>query len=89
MKTARRYVISGRVQGVGFRRFAQEAAEVLGVEGWVRNRDDGSVEAYVIGTSDQQAGMAGRLRAGPRWASVRAVKDEEAAMLELKGFRIR
>ncbi|MEZ5400512.1 MAG: acylphosphatase [Bryobacteraceae bacterium] len=86
---ARRYVVTGRVQGVGYRRFAQQAAGECGVSGWARNLDDGSVEAFVIGTASQVAAMAGMLRRGPAWADVRTVLEEEAAMLELKGFRIR
>jgi acylphosphatase len=49
MIVARRYVIAGRVQGVGFRYFAEAAAARAGVHGWVRNLPDGSVEAFVEG----------------------------------------
>lgn len=86
---ARQYTVSGRVQGVGYRRFAQKAAVEVGVDGWVRNLDDGSVEVLVIGTPEQQEEMSGLLRRGPLWADVRTVRESEAAMLELRGFRIR
>ncbi|MEZ5353196.1 MAG: acylphosphatase [Bryobacteraceae bacterium] len=89
MTCARRYVVSGRVQGVGVRRFVQKAAVDAGASGWVRNLDDGSVEAYVIAGESGQGEIAAAIRRGPRWADVRTVRDEEAAMLELKGFRIR
>ena len=49
MRVARRYVVTGRVQGVGFRAFVHRAARVEGLHGWVRNRRDGSVEALVAG----------------------------------------
>ena len=74
MRVARRLVISGRVQGVGFRYFAREAAAHEGVTGWVRNLPDGRVEAYVEGESEAVTRVERALRQGPRGARVDAVE---------------
>jgi len=66
------------IQGVGFRYFAQDAAEKLGVSGFVRNLRDGRVEAYVMGTEGQHAEFRGMLQRGPRFSSVSAVHEEPA-----------
>jgi len=68
------------VQGVGYRFFAQRAAAKCGVSGWVRNRSDGSVEAYAIGTPEQLQAFRAELERGPRMASVSAVHEEEAEL---------
>ena len=86
---ARRYLISGAVQGVGFRYFAERAAREIGVTGWIRNLDDGGVEVYANGTEGQLEALEMRLRQGPQRADVRSVEVTETAMLELKGFHIR
>jgi acylphosphatase len=62
--------IRGRVQGVGFRYALRHEAQRLGVEGWVRNRGDGSVEAIVQGASDAVAALAAWARRGPPAARV-------------------
>src|ERR1700693_3791098 len=67
---ARRFVVRGRVQGVGFRWFVEREAHVLGIAGWVRNNADGSVEVLAMGSRDQLLGLRSRLRAGPRAARV-------------------
>ena len=85
---AKKYVIHGRVQGVGFRYFAEGVAEEVGVVGYARNLDDGSVEIYAVGTSDQLSALVGYLWRGPRGADVRGVKELEAAVQDLTGFRI-
>jgi acylphosphatase len=74
---------------VGFRYFAEKAAQQLGVSGWVRNDDDGSVEVYAVGNAEQLAELAGMLRRGPRWAEVRGVDESEAALERLAGFSVR
>lgn len=91
MKTiqARRYLISGVVQGVGYRAFAEHAARGIGVSGWARNLDDGRVEVHANGTPSQLEDLESRLRRGPRWSEVRSVEVTEAAVLELSGFHIR
>jgi acylphosphatase len=70
MRVSRRFVISGRVQGVGFRWFAQEAAAREGATGWIRNLADGRVEALVEGESDAVTRVERALRAGPSGARV-------------------
>jgi acylphosphatase len=86
---ARRYLISGMVQGVGYRAFAQRCAGQIGVTGWARNQDDGRVEAHANGTVEQLDDFEARLRQGPRWAQVRAVEVSEAAVSHETGFHIR
>jgi len=75
---ARRWFVRGRVQGVGFRYFAQRAADRLGLHGYVRNLDDGRVEVYATGPEDRLSQLAGMLHTGPRWAEVHGVDEEEA-----------
>jgi acylphosphatase len=86
---ARRFLISGRVQGVGFRYFAERSAYQTGVTGWARNLDDGRVEVYANGTAAQLDDFEARLRIGPRFSDVRSVEATEVAVLELSGFHIR
>jgi acylphosphatase len=75
---ARRFVVRGRVQGVGFRWFVEREAHILGIAGWVRNNADGSVEVLAQGTRDQLSGLHSRLREGPRAARVDNVEVVEA-----------
>ena len=89
MRVARRLVISGRVQGVGFRYFTREAAVREGFTGWVRNLPDGRVEAYVEGESDAVTRLERAIRQGPRGASVHAVEvDAEEPGGAYGGFGI-
>jgi len=88
-QTARRFVVSGRVQGVGFRAFAQHAARTIGLTGWARNLDDGDVEVHANGTQHQLDGFEARLRQGPRWGEVRSVSVTEAEVSDASGFHIR
>lgn len=86
---ARRYVVRGRVQGVGFRWFVEREAHVLGIAGWVRNNHDGSVEVLAQGTRDQLSGLHSRLREGPRAARVDNVEVSQAQPVSgLSAFRI-
>ena len=85
---AKRWLVRGRVQGVGFRYFAQRTAVQLGLSGYVRNRDDGRVEIYAVGPPDQLREMAGMMYRGPRWAEVRGVEELEAAVEERGDFHI-
>ena len=87
-KTARRYFIRGRVQGVGYRYFAQRAAEQAGVTGYARNLDDGRVEVYAVGTPEQLSVLSGHLWKGPRWSDVRGVEEQEAAVQQYGSFQI-
>ena len=88
-RIAAKYLISGRVQGVGFRYFAHRVALSIGVDGWVRNLSDGSVEVYASGTEEQLSNLEARLRKGPLAAQVRSFERTDARMLELEGFQIR
>jgi acylphosphatase len=86
---ARRYLVRGRVQGVGFRWFVEREAHLLGIAGWVRNNHDGSVEILAQGTRDQLSGLHSRLREGPRAARVDAVEVADLqAVAGLSSFRI-
>ncbi len=86
---SRRYLVRGRVQGVGFRWFVEREAHILGVAGWVRNNPDGTVEVLAQGTREQLAGLRSRLREGPRAARVDDVQEVEAEPLKgLSSFRI-
>ena len=87
-QSARRWLIRGRVQGVGFRYFAQRAAEEMGLAGYVRNLDDGRVEVYAIGPEDKLAEFAGLLHRGPRWADVRGVDEQQAEPHPYRTFRV-
>jgi acylphosphatase len=68
-------VVSGRVQGVGFRYSTVERARSLGLGGWVRNRADGSVEAVFEGPPEQVRSMVDWCRRGPRGALVEALDE--------------
>ena len=81
---ARRFYVSGRVQGVGFRYFAESVASRLGIGGYARNLPDGRVEVYAVGAPEQLAALATELRRGPRMAWVERVEELGA---ELKADR--
>ena len=82
----RHVTIRGRVQGVGYRAWVEDEATARGLEGWVRNRRDGSVEAIFAGASDVVTGMIAACRRGPYSARVDAVQDEtvNSDMLNLR-----
>lgn len=65
-----RVIVAGRVQGVGFRAWAEREAEARGLSGWVRNRRDGSVEALFSGERPAVEAMTEACRSGPRMATV-------------------
>ena len=77
MRVARRYLITGRVQGVGFRFFALETAEREGLHGWVRNLPDRTVEALAEGDADALDRFERALRHGPPGARVDHVEVED------------
>jgi acylphosphatase len=85
---ARRWYVRGRVQGVGYRYFAQRSAQALGLSGYARNLDDGRVEVYAAGPADKLAELSPLLYRGPRWADVRGVEEQEAAVQVSSSFRI-
>jgi acylphosphatase len=87
-KLAKRYLVRGRVQGVGFRYFVQRNASALGIAGYTRNLDDGSVEVYAIGNREQLSELEGYLWTGPSLSEVRGVEASDAAMVKYRGFLI-
>jgi acylphosphatase len=89
MTSCRRFIVRGRVQGVGFRWFVEREAHALGISGWVRNNADGAVEVLAMGSEQQLAALKQKLQQGPRAARVDAV-DEVAAQAppNLNTFRI-
>lgn len=89
MIVARRFTISGRVQGVGFRWFAKDVADREGVTGWVRNLTDGRVEALVEGNVDAVTRVERSLRMGPRGARVTTFRsDDELPQQRASSFDI-
>lgn len=93
-RSSKRVVVRGRVQGVGFRFATRAEAERLGVNGWVRNRADGSVEAELRGTEQQIEQMLDWLKRGPDDAMVTSLEVSEARATRVgllpapRGFRI-
>jgi acylphosphatase len=85
---ARRMVIKGQVQGVGFRWWAARQASSLGLDGSVRNMPDGSVEIVASGQDSSVEQMAALCREGPAGAHVIAVESEVCQAPDEKGFRI-
>jgi acylphosphatase len=86
---AKRWLVAGRVQGVGFRYFTEKKGNALGVDGWVRNLDDGRVEAFAMGTDGQLKEFAAALYKGPVGADVRHVEELLDAPVNLSGFHVR
>jgi len=89
-RNARRYFISGEVQGVGFRFFAERVAQKLALSGYVRNLRDGRVEVYAVGSAEQLRALRNELERGPSFASVAAVAEEPAELMpeHLSGFTV-
>lgn len=77
------------MQGVGFRYFVQSKAVDLGLNGWARNRSDGTVEVYAEGPPAKLSELAAALHRGPRLAQVRALEETEAPVEKLSSFVIR
>ncbi len=88
VREARRYEVYGIVQGVGFRHFVRTAARDLELDGWARNRRDGSVEVVVAGPPVTLETFGRQLRFGPPAARVERV-DEVRAELPPRGFTVR
>lgn len=87
---ARIWLVRGRVQGVGFRRFVQREAEALSLSGWARNLADGRVEVFAQGPAAALDSLQGLLWRGPRWADVRDVEVRESSVIATSaGFHIR
>ena len=87
---ARKYLVAGRVQGVGYRYFIVRAARELGLAGWARNLSDGRVEVVAAGPARKLSHLEGELRLGPLRAEVRSMDVEEASLdARIEGFHIR
>jgi len=85
----KQFIVRGRVQGVGFRWFVEREAGMLGLAGWVRNNDDGTVEVLASGSDEQLESLRTKLKQGPRAARVDSVEEHTAeAPKELKSFSI-
>jgi acylphosphatase len=89
MRLARRYVIGGRVQGVGFRFFTEAAARRDGIHGWVQNRPDGCVEIEAEGEAEAIERFERHVRHGPPGARVDSVETDEQVPTGRTGFSIR
>ncbi len=74
----RRFFVHGTVQGVGYRYFAQRAAQRLGLSGFVRNLRDGRVEVLAMGNAESLAVLRAELARGPRGSLVAKIVEEEA-----------
>jgi len=73
---ARRYMVTGHVQGVGYRNYVEHTAGKLNVDGYVRNRRDGSVEVFAMGTAEELQKLRKALERGPMMAQVGRVSEE-------------
>jgi acylphosphatase len=85
----RRVVVHGRVQGVYFRGSTEDEARRVGIDGWVRNRPDGAVEAVFEGEAAGVEQLVEYCRRGPSWARVTRVDVAEEAPEGERGFRVR
>lgn len=74
-----RWIVTGRVQGVSFRYFTEQAASFLRLSGWVRNLSDGSVEIRVRGSADKIEKLREQVERGPRMSRVDSVAEQELA----------
>ena len=84
-----RYIVSGRVQGVGFRYYVRRQAERLGVAGFTRNLTDGSVEVVAEGEDEPLSALEASLRQGPDFAHVAQVERAAITPRGDQGFHIR
>jgi acylphosphatase len=89
MELARRYLIRGHVQGVGYRYFTQRLAVRLGVRGWVRNRPDGDVEVQAQASATVLQSFRSELERGPRSSHVREVIEQPLELGQFSTFDIR
>jgi acylphosphatase len=84
---AKRLIIAGRVQGVGFRDWLTVHAEAAGISGWVRNRLDGTVETLLAGETAAVEELVRQCRRGPRMAAVESIDEDFADAPAEPGFR--
>lgn len=86
-RVIRHVVVRGKVQGIGFRVWAERRALAGGLEGWIRNRRDGSVEAVLAGPPAAVATVIAQLRQGAPLAQVERIDERESDPLELAARR--
>lgn len=86
LNSGRRLLIHGRVQGVWYRGWAAKQAQALGLDGWVRNRRDGSVELVVSGPEEAVRAMIARCWEGPPAARVERIEELPEPALDQPGF---
>lgn len=82
-------LISGRVQGVGFRHFTKTNADDFGVKGWVKNLDNGKVEAVFEGKESDVQALIGKIKAGPAFGKVSEIETEQTETGNYKKFEVR
>ena len=85
----KQYLISGRVQGVFYRRFAKRAADELSVVGWARNLADGQVEVHAFGTEEQLTAYLAELQKGPEAADVKDIVVKDIQAEDMHDFEIK
>jgi acylphosphatase len=85
---ARKYLLEGRVQGVGFRYFVFRVAQSFGVLGWVKNLKNGMVEMHVQGDNETLMLFEAEIRSGPTFAIVENIQKEDIRIEDFKGFFI-
>lgn len=88
-RVAVRARIFGRVQGVWYRGWTEQTAKELGLFGWVRNREDGTVEALFVGSENAVAKMLERCKAGPQHAKVERIETEPAKGITPNRFDVK
>jgi acylphosphatase len=81
-------VVEGRVQGVGYRVFAQNVARRLDIRGYVRNRPDGNIEVYAIGSRQQLLDLKSALSSGPTGARITKIEEDDAPVSDRSGFDV-
>lgn len=87
--SGRKWLVSGRVQGVGFRNYIQKHALRLGLSGYAKNLADGGVEIHAVGSADKLNSLSGYVRRGPMLAEVRTVDEQASEIVRYDGFHIR
>jgi acylphosphatase len=89
-RLTKRFIVRGRVQGVGFRWFVEREAKQLGLAGWVRNNEDSTVECLAAGPDTQVEALKAKLQQGPRASRVDRVEVMDASESEVpETFEIR
>jgi acylphosphatase len=86
---ARKWLVTGRVQGVGFRNYVQKHALKLDITGYAKNLADGSVEVHAVGDAANLTKLSGYVRRGPMLAEVRTIDEQSADLVRYDGFQIR